>query len=538
MNFQQIIQELKNYHTDMIMWRNRIKQWVDGVGSYVVGGQIPFPWSDGTSTTLDTLPTVISKAQGAMTKEAYENLGAGAPVKLLNDGGVYKVARLRSRLLQNTALNNGVSSDTYYSSYFGAFLTVYKALDDSKVTGKIGTVDIDNNISYGAEIELDVAGSMIMILPIDTIHFIVTYSMMGHIFALVGKFTSASTIQIGVPFDITGVTSAATYTATIDSAGNTLAIAYHYVDGTNKYNTLLLSINRVGLSCTLIAGSDKEVASALAMVNSYTIAYNSVDQIFHTFYVTGDGTNYILSHKSINRTTGALGSLDELLVYADSDNVMDSIGLTYDTNEGVLVHILGYHNIITGSDLYVERYSVASGNVTVMSRKFVQKYNAYLVGSGFYNPFSKPLFASDGNVYVIYRVPSVAGLTYFVCLDLLENAVKYNIYYGTITAYDDLLYKLRVAELDGRFIFGSADDVNSYVFSNDDRNKFYGIVNVGVLAGEDAEVIVTAGITTGYAGLSQGLKYYLQGSNPIIISTARTEYPIGIALSDTELKLY
>jgi hypothetical protein len=528
MNFQQIIQELKNYHTDMIMWRNRIKQWVTGTGVDVVSGQVPFPWSDGTTTNVDTIPTIIGKVNGAVTKTAYENLSAGDLVKLFNEGGIYKAKKLVLPTT-TTSVVSGASTDAIIRPILtsdGKVIALY--VDGVNVYAKIGTVQTNNTIIFGT-----------------------AYNIFG---ALNG-------VPIIDVIQLTGDANPNSFLVTIFDGADAYGIVCRYVGDAISFgvHTSFTSTNYVNST------------------NRYDIKYNALTNEIYVIYFDGTISSYTLKLRKVNVSVGGLTVTYDAPVTVASDPVPNYIISPKLCFKGNALYIMWSYIDSTDNKLYMRSYSPLSGSPSLsgLSTIYSMGANIALTIKCFEyditnNVYHTVLFDINALSSVIYRkfltdnfTNPVEEIEFSVAIGTLgidfvldfENKRLY-IHANTPAGNSRFVEYHLAPSLDmmdsfplsglfltlsfvgyGRRLFTYFSGVTTTIalYNCDERDSFFGICTADALITEDVTIATSGGVypTT---GLIAGKKYFI--SNFALPSLSVNNYPIGIALSDTELKLY
>lgn len=212
------------------------------------------------------------------------------------------------------------------------------------------------------------------------------------------------------------------------------------------------------------------------------------------------------------------------------DSTYSSDMLMYRPEASSDIFICAFKN--TSNEIVINTYSYSSGSVT-------RTNNHVLISSG-----SDVLLGSlrgDGNnVILSYRTNSKGYITTFTLDPTTKAFLQEGIAVQQNTSNEvPILAKHSTDKCTALFNTGSK--VNSNILTinaySSARLNWVGVAKAGGTSGGSVEVIID-GVSDGFTGLTPGLTYYYDTSSyDGSVTTSITEYPVGVAISQTEIKI-
>jgi hypothetical protein len=538
MDYTQFVNELKNSHSDTIeILSDKLVAWL------TTAGATTFNLSSG-DFTIQNLPNIEA---GNFTVKAGANISVNAPVKLYDDGGTVKAKELaESEIIESTALGLSDSEGYFYSSTYGTFLHIVH--DATDVTGKIGTIATDGTITYGASFpiysgtvlgNISLTRNSVRITSMGANDFVISILDDGNIILIGGTFSNANTVVLGAEFDTTK-TLVVDYTIA-SNGSDTLHLLFE-TSTSNELFSELYDYTQLTNSLVMIVGSDLTMSASTIVSATFKNCYDNNNDMFHSIYSNIDATYEYIYHASVNVTTGAIQTSGSEL----TKNVRDKIhrcpsNLFYNDVNKTLVMLSTTTNLETlpgKVTMEIINISIQSDDVQIINiDKILDPFSGDALNDVL---FSSSLFDSDRNMIIMnYTGLNIANMdkSFFVEIDLSTNPsilrrfelYRYEDGVSTWCGYD-------ILKTDKYYIFKPYGEEKIFTCNFEERSFLAGVAIEAKLSGEDVTVALKSQFANSFVGLVVGKTYYLQ--KDMTVSTTKNEYPLGIAVSSTKLKLF
>jgi hypothetical protein len=529
MNYTQFVNELKNSHSDTIeILSDKLIAWL------TTAGTTTFNLSSG-DFTIQNVPNITL---GKYTVEAGENITQNAPVRLYNDGGTIKAkALIESEIVDSNVADLLATDDFYYCSTYDRFLHLDSDGVANVLTAKIGTVASDGTITYGAVIPIytgvDLYPVNTKLVSMGSEDFVIAILEDDNVIFIGGKFTNASTIVLGAEVD-TSKTLVTNFS--LASNGSDIVNLVFQTSSADELFSELYEYSNVDSSLVMIVSSDKTVSASTIINNSFRNCYDITNDVFHCIYSNIDATYEYMLHCSIDSLTGVLQQASHELskVVRDKIHYCPS-GLFYDvrTNNLILLSSTSYVDL-NYTDLDLFRIEILLDDVMMINQNKILNASMRLhldessIISVYFDEsrnvlvFNYSGYESDKSVLVEVALNDVPELKRFETYRFESGVSGY-------------CGKSIIKTLN-HYIFKPLLEAKIYSCNVEERDSYIGIANETKLSGADILVSLSGDTIATFAGLNVGSTYYLQ--KDMTLSTVKSNYPVGKAITTTSLRLF
>jgi len=533
-NWNEAVQVIEDAHADTLeILANKLTEWITG------NTAVTFNLTTG-NFTVDSLPQIQA---GTTTVVAGENLSANTPVKLVDDSGTTKAYALDEEGFVESSMSSGDIIAVYYSSTYDRILAIYDGGSED-IQGRIGTVNANGTITFGAETEIRATGtsiSDIKIMKISGDEFVVAVIDDEETILRGGKFSDASTLSLGVECS-TGTANVKAHRVATDES-SLISLVTISDDGSANYtlDSEIFQFTTGTSAIAGVAGSDNNIYTSADYGNdfifndsAFDICYNSDDGVFHCLYsyIDDSETDSFLMHCQIAASDGTLSTPNQIYTISSSIGWWFPNGMKWDTGNSQLLTFLAVPNSSSGTfSIYLQRCVITSNNAIPLDLTYI---SAYLPNPAFPDVYRFiPYFdLSRGEAYVLYSHYNISK----------SYLVQINVEYGNdrlmnITNYNDTKYAgYDITKTDSVLVFGSYASNKAYVHILDERPNFIGVVTETKSLGQNVTLCPIGYKASSFSSLTTGSTYYLQSD--LSITTTKSAHPIGKALSSTTLQLF
>jgi len=521
MDYNAFITELRNAHGDTIeILSDKLRNWVS------TAGQTTFNLSSG-DFTVDNIPSVLA---GDFKAEAGENITINTPVKIYDDGGTVKARMLKESQLESTVTAFSSGSAIYNSTY-DKVLVAYQTSGDG-VFLRIGTIASDGSMTFESEVTVttDATASFLpgpMLLTMNG-GFVLVYNIDDNIKIIGGKFTSATTLSLGAELDLS--LSDVNYIVTASDLVDKVNVIYSKTDFT--LNSTVIDFNSTTLIVAKVAGSDQTIQGTTGsdgvLSTAFSVGYNASDSLFHCLFTYGDGAGeFSLKHRYISLAGVLQGTADNIFTLSGSVGWWFPRAVFYDSGNDQIIAFVGALSS-AGNNMFLMRFTNDSGSLAVATQTNLFTYEDS--GSSPYPPktFSSFYLSSESKIFTNYRNTLGANLI-TTSLELGNDIVE------SFEMYDLGGTASRAITVADSFLFLSTAG-KAFTKGLEERTSFAGVAIESKTTGNDVSICLSGSRASTFIGLTIGARYYLQ--KDLSISTTKTSYLIGIAISATTLKLF
>ena len=467
---------------------------------------------------------LASKPSGTSSFIASGAITDGEPVALNSDGTVSSIDLVgQDKIVGDFEVfpsrMDSYTLRTVYDSDNDTFLVVYRDYDDTFLYARIGTID-GSDINYGDPTLLDSvnisAGGIGLVYDRISKQFIITYgdstNSLGKV--LVIKADSNSAIAIGLPV-----------TLVAGNCGNPKDVIY------DPINNVLLS--------SMVAGSHSDVYFDILTIGVLTVTVDGTLVDSGSYFMTR--LVYDISAKkflNLRRDNGDVFSARAVSISSSTITVSAAetsysssntsyVGFCYDPIREITLFSSreGTNNYTFAHTWKLAGTTVSKGVTTTISTQV-----GYSSAMSF-DPVTDKM-------YCIYNGTS----KYLNLMELTTSGT--GIIKGTnsvimsssATSSLDMAYGSKSTKtliLSGELYNKSGTYEAAKTTTNADR--LIGIANSTSVDGEETETLLHSSVSSKQSGLSTGLNHYIDDNG--VLSTARSDYKVGVALSDTELQI-
>lgn len=534
MDYISFVNLLKDAHADTCeILSAKLVSWL------TTAGTTTFELSSG-SITLQNVPNITL---GKYTVEAGENIAQNAPVRFYNDGGTIKAkALLESEIVDSNVADLLAMDDFYYCSTYDRFLHLDSDGVANVLTAKIGVVASDGTITYGAVIPIYTG---VNLYPVNTRlvsmgseDFVIAILEDDNVIFIGGKFTNATTIVLGSEVDTSK--TLVTDFSLASNGSDTINLIFSTSTSDLIYSELY-SYSDVDSSLVFVDNSNKTVSASASVVadaveGSFKNCFDLTNDMFHCIYSNIDEAYEYMRHCSINSTTGALQQAShELSKVLRSKIHYCPSGLFYDVRTNNLILLSSTSHVdLNYTDLDLFRIEVLLDDVMMINQNKVLNASMRLhlddnaiISAYFDEPrnvlvFNYSGYESDKSVFVEIALNDVPELKRFETYRFESGVSGY-------------CGKSIIKTLN-HYIFKTLFETKIYSCNVEERDSYIGIANETKLSGADILVSLSGDTIATFAGLNVGSTYYLQ--KDMTLSTVKSNYPIGKAITTTSLRLF
>lgn len=529
MDYIAFVTLLKNAHDDVIeILSAKLVSWL------TTAGTTTFNLSSG-DVTLQNIPNITL---GKYTVKAGENISQNAPVRFYNDGGTIKAkALIESEIVDSNVADLLAVDSMYYCSTYDRFLHLDSNGLTNTLTAKIGTVASDGTITYGAVIPIytgvSITPTSTRLVSMGTEDFVIAILEDDNVIFIGGKFTNASTIVLGSEVDTSK--TLVTDFSLASNGSNIVNLVFQTSTADNLFSELY-EYSNVDSSLVMVVGSNKTVSASSIIDHTFGNCYDITNDMFHCIYSNIDATYEYMKHCSINSLTGVLQQASHELskVLRDKIHYCPS-GLFYDvrTNNLILLSSTSYVDL-NYTDLDLFRIEVLIDDVMMINQNKI--LNASMRLHLDESSIIATYFDELRNVLVFNYSGAEGDKSVFVEIALNDvPELKRFETYRFESGFSGYCGKSIIKTLN-HYIFKTLPETKIYSCNVEERDSFIGIANETKLSGADILVSLSGDTISTFAGLNVGSTYYLQ--KDMTLSTVKSNYPIGKAITTTSLRLF
>lgn len=561
MNWAEAILEVKNAHADQILVASKLEEFVTGLdsnGNPVTS--VTFDFADGTSSTVQTIPQIVSSVSGGEDLTAGYTTVIGDPYKRVMDTLEYKLLPSKASVLYTGFTDITKDVDICVMNGTGFYVAYYVKSDSTSwirfgyEVGGLITWSAAQAVAIDAEFGImsksqkikivyasgDAQAGTFVVSHINTANelcwYVIRMTAPG-VFSVgaVQKYASDTTMErFHLDYDIT--TNKIHYV--IEKSGVQLWANVATINGTAKTIAFGAQVKLVDGGAAV--GHTGLPSDAADTINGWKMAYDP-----DLSASGGIILNYVYTDDS--KTANFLYSLiydynstvyDSAIDVKDTDN-LDIWAMKLDKIANKL-----YCVIEDVSTMYLVVYEYDGKYLNEIARSKILMRNtdtfdeARKVNFDF-DLTNQKFYAISCNDTATAKDTYIYDFTINDNYSLLQNIVHNYVQGGTnavgvpcicsnkggTNASDTLIRN-------GVIVF----DAISLLFDCDERNKFCGFVEENANAGNAGLCSVLGGISNAHSGLTTGTKYYLQAD--LTVSPSPTPYPIGYASSATKIRLF
>lgn len=461
--------------------------------------------------------------EGIRDIELSENLSANDLVKIINDGGTPKLAKVLGTVNEPSSLESVFKSETTSHINCVKLSTnrIVIAYSRADTYGAAVVAEISGNIiTYGQETVFKSANSSFICcerLNENKVFIAFRGAAAGAIGeAVVGEIYGTD-ITFGTVVTFNATTSHS-YTSCVALSENKVIIAYRYVSGSDIGASIVADIAGTvptfGTAVTFVSGRPSYISCCRLSPLKALIVYSDTNNSSYGTSVVAEISGTVVTYgtpvvfnsaNSSNVFCTPLSSTKVFISYTDVGNSSYGTGIIAEIAGTVVTYgtAVVFNTASTTLDVLIPCLTLASDKV----------YLAYK-DDGNSNQGTGIIATIAGTVitYGSEVIFNAATTSFIFCTKISDEAV--------IVVYKD----------EGNTNYGTGVVINV-----DDRKDFTAVLTVTGTTGQTKEVVLKGRAYSNFSGLSIGKVYYIGLDG--LKTVAKSNYTLGIALSATELLL-